>query len=59
MTQTVKKAAKKAVVKEKSGKAEPIPYWIIKYDAANYQSSAGKAVRYLINRLQAQRNKTL
>ena len=35
---------------------EIVPDWIVKYDAANYQSSAGRAVRILmeiINRFRA------
>jgi hypothetical protein len=32
--------------------AEPIPEWIIKYDQAGHQSSAGKAIRYLMKRLE-------
>lgn len=29
-----------------------IPEWIVKYDQANYQSSAGKAVRFLLQELE-------
>jgi hypothetical protein len=29
----------------------PIPDWIIKYDQANHQSSAGKAIRFLMQRI--------
>jgi hypothetical protein len=30
---------------------EPIPEWILNYDAAGYQSSAGRAIKYLLERL--------
>jgi hypothetical protein len=34
-----------------SGSLPPIPDWIIKYDQANHQSSAGKAIRFLMERI--------
>lgn len=34
-----------------------IPEWIIKYDKQDYQSSAGKAVRELIEIIRANKNK--
>lgn len=34
-----------------SGSLPEIPDWIIKYDKAGHQSSAGKAIRFLMDRI--------
>lgn len=34
-----------------------IPEWVVKYDKANHQSSAGKAIRILIQRFQEMESK--
>jgi TolA-binding protein len=37
--------------KEQGKAVEPIPEWIINYDKAGHQSSAGKAIRFLMEQL--------
>ncbi len=40
-------------MKQTENESAEIPDWIIKYDQNNYQSSAGRAIRFLLGRVQS------
>lgn len=41
------------IMKQTENESAEIPDWIIKYDQNNYQSSAGRAIRFLLGRVQS------